>query len=660
MRDKYFAINLKPEELLKKVDQYFSVMEDHGILDAVDTSYNYYYGVGKYGKASKITSSGKQGELSELMVNDYRSFLRYMLTLVASERPSFDVRAINTDYKSAAQALVGEDVLNYYLKHRKLETLLRDAVEHSLWSGEGFIGLDWDVQLGEQYGVDPDTGSMVMKGDIRYSLYNSKTCIRDPLSDPEDPDWVILVDRINRFDLAARFPESEEEILDSTDKFSQNLDVRDTDMINVYTFYHKRSILMPEGKYSKFIGTKLLTTGPLPYDEVPVYRVAPSNFHGTVFGYTQGFDILGLQEANDDMFSALLSNNRTFARQLIALKRDAGINPRQLTEGMTFVELDVEDINKAIQPIQLTKSAQETYNFLDSIVGRMEKYTGINEVIRGDPSANLRSGNALALIAAQSVKYNATLQQSYNQLLEDVGTATLKFLKTFAAAPRFYTVVGLHNKSLLKEFSSESIEYVDRVEVQRASAITNTTAGKIQLADNLLQSGMIQRPQQYIAVLETGKLDPLVESERTEILNIKSENELLFEGETPVTLLTDNHMLHIKEHQAVLNDPELRKIPEVVTATGEHIREHIELWQSMPPALLMATNQQQAPLDQQMPMEQPQQAPAQDGGEGSSESLAPNEPGQVEQELPQLPDVPDMAGPEDQAALAQMNLQQPN
>ncbi len=350
----------------------------------------------------------------------------------------------------------------------------------------------------------------------------------------------------------------------------------------------------------------------------------------------------------------MLTNNRNYARQLIAVKKDAGINYRQLTQGASVLELDVEDINNSVKPIQLTSSSPETYTFLDNIVSRMEKFTGINEVIRGEPSPNLRSGNALALIAAQSVKFNSGLQQSYNMLLEDVGTGTLRLLKQFAKAPRFFRVVGTTNRSLLSEFSSEDLEGVDRVDVQKASALTSTTAGRIEIADNMMAGGLIKRPEQYINVLETGRLDPLIEAERSELLNIKSENELMQKGEAPIAILTDNHMLHIREHKAVLDDPAARRDPAIVKTVLDHLEEHRMLWQQTPPEFLMASGQQPAPMMPPPPGQDTNAAPT-----GPGANPAAIEPkGLPEQiEAPGLPQLPEASAPNDQAAFAALNLQ---
>ena len=84
-------------------------------------------------------------------------------------------------------------------------------------------------------------------------------------------------------------------------------------------------------------------------------------------------------------------------------------------------------------------------------------------------------------------------------------------------------------------------------------------------------SHCFKRPEQYFNVLETGRLDPLIDAERSELLNIKSENEMLQRGENPTAILTDNHMLHIREHRIVLDDPVARKDPAIVAAALAHL-----------------------------------------------------------------------------------------
>jgi hypothetical protein len=360
--------------------------------------------------------------------------------------------------------------------------------------------------------------------------------------------------------------------------------------------------------------------------------------------------MLGNQEAYDRIFSANMSNVLAFARQCVLIPKDAGVDIKEFGDGLSVLEYDATA--GKIEPLQLTMSSPETYSMLDRVERNMSVFSGINDVVRGDPEANLRSGNALALVAAQAIKFNSGLQNSYARLLEDVGTATLEFLKKFARSPRFAFIVGKNHRSMMKEFTGEQLSGVSRVEVQIASALSKTQAGRIQIADNLLQAQMIKRPEQYLAVIETGKLEPIVEAEQAELLNIRSENEMLQAGSPPVIVALDNHMLHIREHKTVIDDPAARENPAVVQATLNHIQEHLMQWQQLSatqPALLQVLGMQPIPP---MPMPPPE-------GQGSTPEVQQAGPEQTAEEIqpPAPAQPPENAPPEDQAAFQQLNLQ---
>lgn len=643
MKDtEYFAIEASLDDLKDKVSEYFQRLMHAGYDRKIRRSYAQYYGYGYDAQTDRLTAAGDKGEETRISVNTYRSILRYQLSLITSERPSYKVMPINTDYDSMASAVVGEDVLEYYLRTKGMEQYLIDAAESAIWSSEGFLAMRWDTDIGDVYGVDPDDNKPVMDGDIAFSVLNTSTVARDlGLS---DSPWKTTIEMVNKYELAEKFPEKREEILGLTFQHDPMTILApehvSDDVCRLYTFYHKKTKALPEGKMVIYTENDKLLDIPLPYKEIPVYRISAAEMQQTGLGYTMAFDLLGLQEANDELYSAVVSNNVLFAKQCVLIPRDADINYRDLSDGLAAIDYNPE-MGK-IEALQLTQSSPETYNLMDRLETQMQNLSGINEVIRGDPSANLRSGNALALIAAQAIKYNSTLQHSYIRLLESCGTAALQFLQDFAETPRYVAVVGKSNRSFLKAFSKYDLLGVSRVVVDVGSSLMATSAGRVQVAENLLQQGVIRRPEQYLAVIETGKLDPIMESERTELMNIKSENEDMQDGKPAVAILTDTHTLHIREHRAVLDDPEARKNPQVVQAVLAHIAEHEQLWQQLStrPAILMATNQQPSP-----PPPQPQQ--------GSNPEVMGKQDPQAAEGMPSLPGAPAAASEQDAQAVDQ-------
>lgn len=644
----YFAIRCRVSDLEDKIDTFYKRLNDIGHTRKLQKSCYFYFGQGN--ASSYINRSGSQLQNSSIVVNDYRSILQHAVTLVTSNRPAYDVRATNTDYKSQTQAILGEQILDYYLKEKKLEKHLKNACGQAVRYGESFIGLSWDVHAGNLYTVD-EMGNPQAEGDIEYKVYDPLSVIRD-IDNTGNPDWCILRDKINKYELAAKIPEHAEHITNLTisksNSSEREIDFElktstndETDMIYLYTFYHRKSTVLPEGKVVFFVDDLKLLESPLPYTDMPVYRIAAENLDGTCLGYTVAFDLLGIQESSDKLYSALVSNNLTFARQIIQAERDNDIDVSSLSDGLMFIESD-----KEIKPVNLTKSAPETYEFIKTMQAKMQELSGMNEVIRGTPSPNLRSGNALVFIAAQAITYNSGLERSYNELIEDVGTATIRMLKDFATSPRFVAVVGKYKKAFMKEFQGSDLENIDRITVEQQGAVMRTTAGKLQLAENLLQNKIITRAEQYLAVLDTGRLEPLVEAEQAELLLIRHENEMLSEGKPAVVVATDAHDLHIREHKAVISNPESRAVAAVVEATLAHIQQHFQVKRSTDPELLMITGTQPSKI----------QAPPNPAAQGPSlESQQMQPPGpQVPDNMPNRPSLPQGADQRTQAADQQM------
>ena len=171
----------------------------------------------------------------------------------------------------------------------------------------------------------------------------------------------------------------------------------------------------------------------------------------------------------------------------------------------------------------------------------------------------------------------------------------------------------------MQEFKSDDINSISRVVVDVGNALMNSTAGRAQVAENLLQMGVIKSPEKYLMVLNTGNLDYLIEGELNELDTIKSENEAILRNEDVIAVITDDHALHIREHKAVIADPVLRKDPELVQRALAHMQEHIELLRTVDPGLLAVTSQQplapiQPPMPPQAPMApqtgNPEQSPA--------------------------------------------------
>lgn len=681
--DVYFAslpADELADELMNRIDEYYRSLEDTGMLRKFRKSYDQYYGYSLnyfFSSSSDVGYGGEQGEIATVKVNHYRNLLQHILVMTTSTRPALEARATNDDVRTQAQCILANGILEYYMRDKRLERYLKAATEQALLFGEGYIHIRWNPILGEPYGINPETGEPIREGDLEFSNpLGPLEIVTDPkVSSQNDVNWRIVLERVNKYDLASQFPEKKEQILAQVDPFRTNRNYTtfvpgyksDSDYIILWRFYHKRTQSMPQGReFWVLAGDLWLLDGPLPYDNLPgglpVFRITPSDFFGSSYGYTSCWDIIGISEVIDSLHSAITTNQTTFAVQNIIAPKGSDINYQQLAGGLNYLEYDPQ-LGKP-EALQLTATPPEVFKYIEALENTSQLLIGVNSVVRGDPQASLKSGSALALVASQAVQFNSGLQASYSALLEDVGTAVIRFLQTFATTRRVVSIAGKSKLYMLKEFTKDDLSEVNRVVVDVANPLSRTVAGRLELAQNLLQvPGLLKRPEQFLQVAETGKLDPLIEGEQAELMNIRSENEQMSSGQPVQALATDKHSLHINEHKTVLATPDARKNPNLVQAVLTHLQEHIQIIKTTDPTLLavvdpdalnilaqaqqitmgQAAQQQQGlppgPPPQEPPLEKPN-APSRPDGAPAAPALQAENPLMAEAAAVDMPKMP--------------------
>lgn len=587
------------DEILDKVDKYYDYLSLSGRLDLYRRSWSYYYRPRLTG--ASLNQVGVQGELTSFSVNHYRNLLLHLETMTTQQRAAFEPRATNSDVKSQSQVILATGLLDYYMREKRLERTIKQAVKDALIFAEGFVRAEWDATSGDQYGTT-ETGATIYQGDMKYTNYVPLDVVRDftKTSSGQD-DWHILRDFQNKYTLAAKFPELEDDILtDSADMLDlartttlNALALEESDNVPVYTLIHKPTPALPQGRYVTCLdnGTVMMD-GPIPYKETHVYRIAPDEESGTIFGFTVGYDLLSMQEGIDILYSTAITNQATFGIQNLLVPKGHDLSTSQMSGGLNVMEYDPK-VGKP-ESLNLTHTAPEIFNFMQMIEKLMETISGVNSVARGNPEASLKSGAALALVQSMAIQFSMNLQQSYAQLVEDIGTGTIKILQDFAAVPRVAAIAGKSNRPLMREFTGKDLDAISRVMVDMGNPLTRTTAGKVNLAEQMMNFNLIDNPDQYIQVVTTGRLEPVIQGKQSELLLIKSENEQLADGIPQRALITDQHFHHITEHKTVLASPEVRADPNspIVAAALSHIQEHIDFLKTGDPALLALIHQQ--------------------------------------------------------------------
>lgn len=587
-------------EIKNQIDKFYDFMNGSGIFKRQYKASMHYFGVSPSSNNSteSVRPGGKNGQLALVKINHLRNLAQHLIQLTTSQKPSPDPIATNTDAKSQQQCTLARGVLDYYSREKRVDRVLRKAAEYAVVGGDGFVLTTWQSDAVQQIG----TAETSSTGDVTIRALMSSEVIRDPSKQSfESLDWVITREWSSKFVMADKwapvtrdentgeeqFSPIRERILGSRTRleydrtrmtmmnwmFNSNL-FGQSDDIAIYTFWHKKSPSVPEGRMVICLedGT-VLEDIPLPYATVPVRRIAPADIADSPFGYTAIFDLLVIQEVIDSLYSAVATNQMTFGVQLIMAMKGADLDFKQLARGLSFIEYG-DPMGKP-EALNLTHTPAEVFKFIEQLEKAMETISGVNAIVRGTVPNNDMSGSAMALVQSQAISFSSGLQQSYAHLVEDTFTDILGIIKNYVTDEKVITIVGKYNRSMLVSFQGSQIENVNRVVVQAESALAQTSAGRREMAQDLIKSGLIRKPEEYISVVKTGNLDPLLEGENSELILIRSENENMSNGQPTFAVPTDEHALHIKEHRCVLSTPESRQNPEILRVITDHIAQHV-------------------------------------------------------------------------------------
>lgn len=666
LRDKeyYFAsapIEEIGSELATKVDDYYKFLTSSTLVDLWRRSYYAYYGMREDTSLSgfgmfaigSIKPMGQEGEVASIKVNHYKNILTHLYVLTTNQKQALKARGINSDSQTMADTYLADGIHDFYSRDIELESNNKAAVETCLVFGEGFNLLNYDPTLGDDYAMDEATGRPVKKGKPTSKVYNPFDVIRDTTETTSRVPWYIFHDVKNRYDLASKHPVVAEEILRSdTDittgrRFvdptkvlpSAGVGTTKSDLIDVYTFYHEKTPSVPNGRLTIFLQDgAVLFDGALPYEAVPVERVSGGDILGTIFGYSIGFDLLGLQALVDKLYTIVSSNTLTSGMQNFWQPPGNQLTKHDLGGGLRLLESVVKP-----EALELLSTPAEVYNFINKVEQVYETISGVSAVNRGSTPENLKSGTSLAFVASQAITFSNKLQESYKNLQEGIATKLIYIIRDYTPFETQAVISGKFNRPILRKYTGKDLQNIQRMTMEVTSPISQTLGGKIEIARDLLNSGLIRNPREYLNIITTGVMDTLYESEMSEIINVRSENEDMRAYIKPTMLDIDDHKLHILEHRAILTN-DSRKDPQLVNVVTQHILEHIDAIQ-----MLQIANPTLLAIMGETPLPQPAAPAGQVIEEGNPENK-----GKTDIQQPKAPKLPAGSDENTQAAYEQM------
>ena len=335
--DTYF-VHRKKEQLLEalhqKINHYYNTLNASGTL-ALWRRSHFQYNAGYY-NSGLVQSLPPGRDIKKIIVNDFRNIIEHIHILVTKQPPKLKANATNNT-TPASEVIPTDILLGHYQQYMGMDSAASIAQLYDLLYGAGYVGVFWDYSLGETYINNPK--HMMKTGDLSYKAIRPIDVIHDfspqqCTSINQIPDWIIVREFVNKYDLAVSFPQYKNDILatpslEARNSFFSTIERvsshSNQDFILLYRFYHKQTPAIPLGQEILFTENNVLLQTPLKYSSIPVLRTASNTVDSTFLGYSIAFDLLSIQNAKDKLISTILTNQAAFGLQMILNPRGSNI-----------------------------------------------------------------------------------------------------------------------------------------------------------------------------------------------------------------------------------------------------------------------------------------------------------------------------------------------
>lgn len=588
------------------------------LIDTIIRNYRIYYSsiIDPDSWETSLQFAGDQGELIKMQIPEARSLIRQLVSIICKKKISFNCLAESKGTDVINEVRLGNQLTAHITEEHSLDMLSERAFERTLVQGASFLKATWRTDkgtpfVGDEFGVK-------YNGDIDITLHGLLDILYDTTIEKwRDVPWCEVHTLKNRWDLIAEYPDLKEEILkidsirpNSINYYRDYYEDKDHDLISVYELYVRPSPALPKGRMMMFSNHQTIYfDGNNRYKTIPIEPMIAEWVDGLGVGYPFFSNLIPAQEMLDHSFSAIATNQSAFAVQDVTIPRGSGISVQEIG-GRNFISFTPQPNvpgGGRPEPLQLTQSSPETFKFMEILSAKMMALSNINGALKGNPPPGVTSGVAIATLATNALEFLDSAAKAYNNCLEAIMGHAINGYSKFADITHQLVNQGKNGKSSTIDFTGEQLKSIKKVKITLANPLMQTMAGRTDIAEKLVQSGMIKNIQQYISVLDGAPLETLYEDELSENDLMAEENEALLKGEEIIALSTDDHPMHIRRHSALLNDPKVRLKNQRTKAIIDHISEHVALENNTDPMLKAMVRTGKAPEGGQMLPQQPQQ-----------------------------------------------------
>ena len=420
-------------------------------------------------------------------------------------KPAIAVIPSNDEINDINNAKTVKMLLDNRAQEIDIEKIFADGDRMNFLRGESYTFVTWDkdaghvhpeynkvVSMGQQVPVLDKEGNPtgefynlpVMVGDVKVEVLGPERVFPEQNKTKwDDVNHITVLEWKHVDELRAEYPEHADTIKEADDFFFY--DSADYGMkkrknhVAVFSFYHKKTKLMPEGAFVKYIPEAILEEGPLPYSHGKLPCVfdtdidVPDELHGRPFLT----NIAQLQNLHNMCMASIARNMAVSSMPKWVMPKGA-VHRDKLNN-----EYGIIEYSGPIAPQLATYSAlnKDLYEMPDKIERYIEKGSSVYGISRGEPPKGIKAAVALQFLDEQELQRESRGMAKRQRRILDTYKMMISVMGDYYKPEdgRMIRIVGIDNSYLMQSFEKADFNCAYDVRLLNASSLPDSKAGKI-------------------------------------------------------------------------------------------------------------------------------------------------------------------------------------
>ncbi len=335
-------------------------------------------------------------------------------------------------------------VIPLILKKNRFDSTYSDIWWYKLKQGSGVYGVFWDKN--EENGL----------GDISIKKIDLLRFYPEPyISDIQDSRYIFVLSLCALEEAKRRYPDAN--LKENGNSFSLKgyfgtEDVRDKAVIidcyervnqNGKTVLHLTKIIGDKAVYSTKTDPLYSESGLYSHGKYPFVIDTMIPVEGSPFGMGI-IDVGKNAQAQIDKLEYLIERNALISsRQRFLVKRDGGIDPKQLSDlSVDFIECDRNVDDSSIRPLQAEPISQTVISCRENKIAELKEIIGNRDFSQGDTNNGVTAYAAIAALQQAGTKLTRdALEASYRSFSEIV-YMIIELIAQFYTEKRYFRILG--------------------------------------------------------------------------------------------------------------------------------------------------------------------------------------------------------------------------